>query len=527
MIEGIERVPNAECRVPKTSARDRGARPPACQASFANSRTRHSALGTVVVSILLAHSLSAQTRLADSLWGAGNYHAARTEYTRALHDDPGSVRALYRLGVLSAWDGRLDSALALFRDAREVEPGEPDVRIWEARVLQWQDRYPESLARYDSVITDFPNRTDARLGRAQTLMWWGRMVEAEQEYRGLAEAHPDDQEVLAALGALLVRQNRLAEADQYASRTLRIDPHDQSGRDLLDQISALRRPRLEMALGLSHDSDANNAFWQTLETSLVVGPGLRGFASAGAYEASDPLRSGHRISTEVGANWDHGNLGLMGALGVRSLNSDFAADRSPGTVRMSGSYRVRPGATMGVGFAHYPVDETAFLLGSNLDINEFTFDGNVDLPRRLGLGFGGGTASYSDGNNRQWLVVALTRLVASQLSTGLYLRSLRYDFQGIGYFSPDHYHIGEVQATYHRVFAPWEARLSGGLGLQDVGIDGTNQTDARWHAEVRFARRWATINEIALSGAYSNNAISSVTGAYNYYSAALTARIGL
>jgi tetratricopeptide (TPR) repeat protein len=485
------------------------------------------AFGALLLSAYPPVRLTAQTRLADSLWGAGNYHAARAEYTRALHDDPGSVRALYRLGVLNAWDGKLDSALALFRDAREVEPGEPDVRIWEARVLQWQDRYPESLARFDSVITEFPNRTDARLGRAQALMWWGRMVEAEREYRALAEMHPNDQEVLAALAALLVRQNRLAEADEYVSRALHIDPHDRASLDLLDQISALRRPRLEMALGLSHDSDDNNAFWQTLETSLVVGPGLRGFASAEAYEASDPSRSGHRFSTEVGASWDHGNLGVMGALGIRSLNSDFAADRSPGTVRMSGSYRVHPGAAMGVGFAHYPVDETAFLLGSNLDISEFTVDGNVDLPRGLGLGFGGGTANYSDGNNRQWLVVALTKLVASRLSAGLYMRSLGYDFQGSGYFSPDHYHIGEVQATYHRVFDPWEARLSGGLGLQDVGIDGTNQTDARWHAEVRFARRWATINEIALSGSYSNNAISSVTGAYNYYTATLSARIGL
>jgi hypothetical protein len=41
------------------------------------------------------------------------------------------------------------------------------------------------------------------------------------------------------------------------------------------------------------------------------------------------------------------------------------------------------------------------------------------------------------------------------------------------------------------------------------------------------ARRFGVINEVALSGGISNAAVSSTTGAFRYYTAQLTARIGL
>jgi tetratricopeptide (TPR) repeat protein len=497
--------------------------------------TGHRALGTgpwrlgtrLALTLLLPSGLAAQTQTADSLWAAGDYHGAQTEYTLALHRDPGLVRALYRLAILSAWEGKTDSALALLRDAREMQPSDPDVRIWEARVLQWQDHYAAALVRYDSVIAEFPDRLDARLARAQTLAWWGRMAEAERESRALAEAHPDDAEAQVALAQLLLQQHQLAEADRYVDRALRVAPQNRAGGELRSQINALRKPRVEFSLGMSHDSDRNTAWWQTVETSLVPAAGLRAFASATAYEASDPVRGGHRVSAEAGANLSTGNLTLTSALGARKLNSDFGIDRSLATVRLAASYRLSAGAGMGVGFAHYSFDETALLLGSNLDVNEFSADGDIDFRPGLSLGMGVGTASYTDGNHRRWVVAALTKVVARQLSAGLYGRSLWYDARGIGYFSPDHYHIAEVRAKYTRSFRPWEARFSGGLGLQDVGVGGQNETRGKWHAEISIARRWATINEIALSGGYSNTSISSVSGAYNYYTAALSARIGL
>lgn len=470
-------------------------------------------------------SLPAQTQLADSLWAAENYTDARAEYTRVLHADPGSVRALYRLAILNAWDNRLDSALALLQDAREIEPRDPDVRVWEATVFSWKGRLGDALVRYDSVIAEFPDRSDARLGRARTLAWAGRQREADRAYREIVAANPRDAEALFGLAQLRLRQDRLAEADHYNSLAFRVAPHDRATRELQQQIAALRHPRLDVTLGMSHDSDDNDTWWQNAGTTLVMGPGLRGFGSVGAFEVNDPNLHGSRLSAEIGGTWNHGDLGVTGAVGVRSLNPGAGANRGLGTVRLSAAYRLSPSAGGGIGYARYSFDDTAFLLANRIDIDEFSADGDVELRRDLTLGGGLQRADFSDGNHRTSVALSLNQEVGDRFNVGLYGRRLWYKFHGVGYFSPNPFVLGEVRGGYTQTISRWSARVSGGLGVQNAGPGAG--TDGEWHIEVRVARRWAAINEIGFQGGITNNTISSATGAYHLYSAGITARIGL
>jgi tetratricopeptide (TPR) repeat protein len=435
------------------------------------------------------------------------------------------VRALYRLAVLASWDGRLDSALVLLRDAREVEPEDPDVRLWEAKVLAWDGRYREALVRYDSLITELPERRDPRFGRAETLAWSGHSAEADRELRDLIDRDSTDVEALVALGQLRLWQGRLGEADHYNDSALRVSPRDRAAVKLQAQVRALRRPRLELGFGLSHDSDDNNAWWQTLGTSMQAGAGLRAFATVGVYRASDPLQDATRLSGEAGATLNRGEATFTAALGGRRLASDFGTDRSLGTWRLAASYRLTPTAGAGIGYAHYSIDETAFLVGSDLDIDELSLDGDVELGRKLTLGLGGSLGYFSDNNHRRSAVVALTALLTPRARVGFYGRGLWYDFRGSGYFSPDHFFLGEARGSYTHALGHLEGKLSGGLGLQDSGTGGN--ADAEWHADVRIARRWGTINEVALSGGISNSALSSATAAFRYYTAGLSLRLGL
>lgn len=492
---------------------------------------RHTAPGTRVSALvpllllLLASRAAAQTPHADSLWASGKYAAARAEYLRSLHDNPGYVRALYRLAILVSWDGRLDSALALLRDAREVEPGDPDVRLWEAKVLAWDGRHHDALVRYDSLIVEYPERRDPRFGRAETLAWSGQSAEADRELKALVASDSSDVEALVALGQLRLWQGRLGEADHYNDAALRVSPRDRTAVRLQAQVRALRRARVEIGFGVIHDSDDNDAWWQTLESSLQVAAGLRGFASLGAYEARDPLREAKRYSGEVGASFNRGEATLTGAVGARRLTSDFGTDRSLGTWRASASYRLTPTAGAGLGYAHYSIDETAFLVGNDLNIDELSADGDVELQRNLTLGLGAGLGYLSDGNHRRSAVVAVTARLTPRARVGFFGRGLWYDFHGTGYFSPDHFLLGEARGSYTHNIQRWEGKLSGGLGLQDSGAGGS--TSAEWHVDLRIARRWGTINEVALSGGVTNSALSSATGAYRYYTATLSARVGL
>lgn len=486
--------------------------------------TRYAVLGTLCL-LALATQAAAQTNTADSLWAAGALAAARVEYLRVLHDNPGSVRALYRLGVLASWDGRLDSALALLRDAREVEPGDPDVRLHEARVLTWAGRYREALARYDSLIAEHPKSRDPRFGKAQALAWSGRQAEADRQFLALIAADPKDTEALVALAQLRMWQGRTRDADHYNALALQVAPQDRSARQLRAQVRALRRPRLEIGFGVSRDSDDNTAWWQTLRTSLLAGPGLRVFAGVGAFEASDPAQDGTRISGEVGATWDFGDLSLLGSLGARKLSSDLGRDRTSPTTQLGGSYRISPTAGVGAGFAHYSLDETAFLIGGDIDVDELSADGDLQFRPNLTLGVGAGLGFFSDDNSRSSAVVNLSLRLPSRFTAGIFGRGLWYDFRGVGYFSPDQFLLSEVRGSYTHGFKGLEARVSGGLGLQQSGRGG--DSNGEWHAEVRVAKRWSVINEVSLSGGVTNSAISSTTGAFHYYTGALMVRLGL
>ena len=508
---------------------------------------------------ILPAPLVAQTSAADSAWTAGDYPAARIGYELALHDNPGNARALYRLAVLASWAGQLDSALALLRDAREVEPADADVRLEEAKVLAWDGQYSASILRYDSLLVEHPDQRDAAFGRAQALSWGGRLREAEAAYGALVEQNPDDLDARAGqgqvaswrgdpasaaryyLGALARKpdhvpslvgmaqvrqwQGRPDEARHYASQATAIAPEDRGARDVQAAIRALVRPQLTGQLGWSHDSDRNTLWWQTLGSSITLGNGLRGFGSVGIAEASDPIRTGTRLSGEAGATYDTGNLSVTGAVGARKLAPSGGSGRTTGTWRVGLSYRIAPSAGIGIGYAHYSFDETAFLLTRDIDIDEVSFDGDVELRRDLTLGYGGSLAWLSDDNQRKAAVMTLTQRIAGRWTAGLYGRILGYDNPGVGYFGPDRFLVGEFRGSYTYGVHRWEARLAGGLGAQQSGTQG--KTQAEWHADARLARRWAVINEVALSAGVSNSAASSTTGAFRYYTAAVSVRLGL
>lgn len=488
-------------------------------------RLLHRSTYHALILLLLPAAAAAQVPVGDSAWAAGDLTLAKRAYERALADDSTSVRSLYRLSILQAWDGRNDSALVLLRRALRIEPDEPDVRLQEATVLAWAGRNTESQRAYEALLRDQPNNPAVLTGRGQLAAWNGDHLTAVQHY--LKALRNDSTYVPAWVGLAEVRrwQGRPAEANSAINRALALAPEDRSARAGRAAIRAATRPELTAQLGWSNDSDENTLWWQTLGISSLLRPGLRGFASVGLAEASDPIRDGTRLSAEAGATVEAGNVSLTGAIGGRRLAADGFDSRSVATWRASASYRLSPRAGVGVGYSHYSFDETALLLGSDFNIDELSLDGDVQLTDRLSLGVGAGTAWISDDNQRWSAVAALTQRVNSRISLGLFGRAMGYDEPGAGYFAPDRFLLGELRGAYTYSTRRYEGRLSGGFGAQQ--IDDGGETQSEWHAEARIARRWAVINELALSGGVSNSAAASTTGAFRYYTAALTLRLGL
>jgi hypothetical protein len=244
----------------------------------------------------------------------------------------------------------------------------------------------------------------------------------------------------------------------------------------------------------------------------------------GALETSDPFRDATRLSVEAGGSYGMGKFYATAALGLRTLSPETGASRTEGTYRLSGGYRLGS-AGVGIGFAHYPFDETALLIERNLDVDALEVSGDATLSPGLTLGAGAGFAWLSDDNSRTSGILTLTRTIKRDFFVGVMARALGYDFKGLGYFSPDWFSVYEARAGYSRSGTLWTGRISGGLGVQQVGSGARVQSE--WHLEGRVGRKWGLMNSLELFAGISNSAESSTTGAFEYRTAGMVVRLGL
>ena len=521
---------------------------------------KRTGLVATLVTIAGTTTLAGQVGQGDAAWAAGQYREASAAYHQALADDPGQVRANYRLAILASWENRLDSALILIRRAREAERDDPDVRFAEALILSWAGQYDQAIAKYDSLLSVIPSMHEAELGRARTLAWADRIPDADQAYVGMLERNPNDLQALAGraqlaawqgdyeastaryqeilersptsvaahlgLGRVHYYQGQSRRAAEYLERALALAPDNREVRDLHRTVRAEIRPQVTVTAGWSDDSDDNTNWWQDLKASYLLVDGVTGFASTGLLQASDPLRDGDRSMGEVGATVIRGGYRVTGAFGLRRLSPEGATSRTSGSYRLGVMYRPSRRISGGLGFAHYPFDETANLIGRDLDIDQIDASLDIGLTETLSLSAGGGTAWVSDDNQRVSAVLALTQTIQKHFFVGAFGRVLAYDEQAPGYFTPDRFTVLEARGGYSAAWGGgWSSRLSGGLGIQQVGEGGKGQSE--WHAEMRFSRNWAAINRVEVFGSITNSAVSSTTGAFRYGTLGATVRLGL
>lgn len=478
-----------------------------------------------VALVALAAPLAAQQREGDEAWNQGRHNEARAAYERVLAADSTAFRANLRMGVMLSWRGKHDSALVFIARARRSEPSDLEARLIEAKVLAWDGRHAAAIVRYDSVLAEHPGLTEAELGRARARAWSGDLAGAERGYRAVLATEPRNADALAGLGYVYHWQGREGPAERYARAALAADSTNEAGRELRKTVRAATRPSTELSANWSNDSDRNTGFWQTLGASAPLAPGARVFAIVDALEASDPTRDATRVGGEAGLTWAVGDVQLTGAAGARRLSPDTGAVRTTETYRGRLSWRPAPRFGVSVAYARYPFDEIASLIERELDLESLDAGFDATLARGLSVYGGGGGVWFSDGNHRTNAGAGVTQTIRGGFFVGAYGRALAYERKGIGYFSPDRFHLLEGLAGYNLDSGQWDGRLSGGLGAQQIGHDGVAQNE--WHLEARLGRRWGTGNRLDAFGAVTNSAVSSTSGAFRYRTAGVSLKLGL
>lgn len=478
---------------------------------------------SMAVAAAFAGVARGQEAAADRAWSAGDYLAARIHYEQVLRQNPSSVRANYRLGILASWDGKLDSALVLIRRAKRADPDDPAIQLTEAQVLGWDSRYEEADSVYADLLARDAANPEAAAGRVQLIAWQGDLDRAIDAYLAILAGQPDNITARVGLGQVYLWQDKLRLAREQAERAMETDSTNPTARGFARTVSQGRRPSPEITLGWSHDSDDNNSWWQTIAASLLLADGLRGFGSVGALEASDPIRESTRLSAEAGVIFGVSDWHLTAALGLRHLLPGGASNRTEGTYRASAAYQINRSAGATIGYAHYPFDETALLMGLNLDIDALDVGLDLKLRPDLSLGAAAGQTWFSDNNSRTHGVLAVTKTLPHNFTAGVFGRIMGYDFPGVGYFSPDRLILVEGRGSYRFTTSPWHGRLSAGLGVQQVGKGGNAQLEG--HIEARAGRNWSGENTVDAFAGFSTSAESSTTGAFRYYTAGVIVTI--
>jgi len=370
------------------------------------------------------------------------------------------------------------------------------------------------------------NRDDheALVGRAQVSAWRGDLGAAERGYRTVLARNPGNTDALAGLGYVYHWQARDGPAGRMAERALAIDSIHQGARELREAVRRATRSTVETAANWSNDSDRNTTWGQSVTASAPVADGVRVFGSAAVLEASDPFRNATGLGGDAGLSWAVGRIQLTGAAGARRLDPDVAQPRTSATYRARISYRPVPTLGVSLGYHRYPFDEIAALMERDLDLEVLDAGFDARLTPGLSLYGSGGAVWLSDGNRRSGALGGITQTIEQRFFAGLFGRTLGYDRQGIGYFSPDEFTVLEAVGGYRLDGGRWTGRLSGGLGAQRIGAGGEAQTE--WHVEGRLGRQWGTGNRIEVFGLVTNSAVSSTSGAFRYRSAGVTLRLG-
>jgi len=506
-----------------------------------------------------ASPLPAQLQTGDGAWNEGRYEDARAAYQQALAAGPDAARVNLRLGVMLSWGEQFDSALVFVGRARAAEPTDPEIRLVQARIMALAGRHQDALARYDSLLQEQPASRDAALGRARVLSWSNRLGEAvaaydsilarhprdeeamvggaqatawqgdlraaERRYRAVIQDNPANTEALVGLGYVFHWQGREGDAGRQARSALAVDSTYRPAQELRQVVRAATRPSVETSTTWSSDSDGNSNWWQTVSASATVADRLRAFGSAGALQAGDPVRDGSRVGGEAGLIWGLGRVQLTGSAGARRLDPAAAATRTAATYRGSAAYRPVPTLGLGLGYSRAPFDETALLIERALDLE--SLEGGADLALTPWLkAYAGADLSWlSDGNSRGSATAGVTGTFQRRFFLGALGRTLSYDRQGMGYFSPDRFSLLEAVGGYTLERGKWSGRFSGGLGAQRIGDQGEAQS--AWHLEGRLGRRWGTDNRVEIFGLVTNSAVSSTSGAFRYRSAGASVRLGL
>jgi tetratricopeptide (TPR) repeat protein len=176
----------------------------------------------------------------NALLEKGRLDNAIAEYREAIRIKPDYAEAHKNLGNALSGKGRMDDAMAEYREATRIKPDYAEAHNNVGYLLLNKGRLDEAIAKYREAIRIKPDLAMAHSNLGVALHKKGRLDEAMAEYREAIRIKPDLAMAHSNLGNSLRDKGRLDEAIAACREAIRLKPdfagaHDNLGNALSDK----------------------------------------------------------------------------------------------------------------------------------------------------------------------------------------------------------------------------------------------------------------------------------------------------
>ena len=180
-----------------------------------------------------ARSFAARSNLGACLAKQGKLDEAIAEFREALRLKPDFAPVQNNLGLALAEGGKLDEAIAEYQSVLRIMPNFPHAHSNLGDALRRKGKLEEAIAECRTALRLKPEFPDARDNLGAALMLQGKLEEAIAEVRESLRLKPSSPEARAILGAALIRQGKLEEAIAELHEALRLRPSLSEAHDIL------------------------------------------------------------------------------------------------------------------------------------------------------------------------------------------------------------------------------------------------------------------------------------------------------